>query len=392
MLTGQVSPRVVTLFEAATKDTVTTLNLCVTPATAKVDVDGVQSLPATIPDRDRRTCRHGRSARRIVASSRPLTAEVGKAVRRCPSTLERIALAREHLTVPFDVDVTIDGVKRGKTAGSPGAQSLLGHGRQRPSAGTAPRRVHARLLRPGREAAARSTSPTTSSSARSRSSQPSPISRSGRTSPARRCTSTVRRGASHRSPRPNCARAITRSSCGRRLGRYVKRVQARTGDRIAVEGTIKPALALVSIVGQPAGSPGPAPGRRARVRCVANHDALRAPGRSGRSGAPCESTACRLAGVRCQQDGPVGGTADIVQPTMKRDASTRLASTFGSQGVAAITRRGSQPRGDLAAGRRQWRPGRAGRQPRQPGLDRSRHRQARSRAGVLPPIERHCRR
>src|SRR5204862_2595657 len=38
-------------------------------------------------------------------------------------------------------------------------------------------------------------------------------------------------------------------------GRYVKRVQAHTGDKIAVAGTIRPAFALVSATGQAAGAP-----------------------------------------------------------------------------------------------------------------------------------------
>src|SRR5262245_60027736 len=54
-LTGQVSPRVVTLFEDAVKATVTTLDLTVTPATAKLTLDGVpvpvnSSIPVTVGD------------------------------------------------------------------------------------------------------------------------------------------------------------------------------------------------------------------------------------------------------------------------------------------------------------------------------------------------------
>ncbi len=41
-LTGQISPRVVAMFEEAQKTTVTTLNLTVTPPTAEVQLDGAR--------------------------------------------------------------------------------------------------------------------------------------------------------------------------------------------------------------------------------------------------------------------------------------------------------------------------------------------------------------
>src|SRR5580765_74124 len=120
-LTGQVSPRVVALFDAATRDTVTRLNLMVTPATAKIDVDGLPMAPgndipiavgAHVVTVDQPGYRR---------AQQPLTAEAGK-LSELSVTLERIASLVNISTVPFDVDVTIDGVKRGKTAGSPGAQ------------------------------------------------------------------------------------------------------------------------------------------------------------------------------------------------------------------------------------------------------------------------------
>src|SRR6185436_20287299 len=52
-LTGQVSPRVVALFEEAVKTTVTSLNLTVIPATARIQIDGTpvpasSTLPITV--------------------------------------------------------------------------------------------------------------------------------------------------------------------------------------------------------------------------------------------------------------------------------------------------------------------------------------------------------
>ena len=52
-LTGQVSPRVVALFEEAVKSSVTSVNLTVTPPTAKIAIDGnpvpaSATLPVTV--------------------------------------------------------------------------------------------------------------------------------------------------------------------------------------------------------------------------------------------------------------------------------------------------------------------------------------------------------
>ena len=55
ILTGQISPRVVTMFEEVQKETITTVKLVVTPPTAEVQIDGVAvkantTLPVVIGD------------------------------------------------------------------------------------------------------------------------------------------------------------------------------------------------------------------------------------------------------------------------------------------------------------------------------------------------------
>ena len=114
-LTGQVSPRVVALFEEAVKSTVTNLNLTVTPATAKIEIDGTpvpasSTLPITVGEH---TISADQLGYRKVQQT--VTAEAG-AVATVTLTLERVSSVLNILTTPADVDVSIDGVKRGKTA------------------------------------------------------------------------------------------------------------------------------------------------------------------------------------------------------------------------------------------------------------------------------------
>jgi hypothetical protein len=118
-LSGQVSPRVVALFEETMKDMVTNLTLSVTPATATVEIDGV---PVVAPG----TVRVGvgehvitaeqlgyRSATQTVAAAAGATAEVALA-------LERVSSVLKIVTVPADVDVKVDGKSVGKTVADGG--------------------------------------------------------------------------------------------------------------------------------------------------------------------------------------------------------------------------------------------------------------------------------
>jgi hypothetical protein len=333
-LTGQVSPRVVALFDAATRDTVTRLNLVVTPATAKIDVDGVSvapgnSIPIAVGEHVVTVDQPG-----YRRAQQPLTAEVGK-LSELSVTLERIASLVNISTVPFDVDVTIDGVKRGKTAGSAGAQasSVMVVSDLQPGTHLVEFtrdcyvRVEKRLSidKPDDFVVGPVALEPAVANLTVRANEPG----------AQVYLDGQARGIAPFTTAELCEGDHTvelRSP----VGRYVKRVQARSGDRIAVEGTVKPALALVSIVGQPAGSPD----LRLvveRVFDASQTTTLFAP--------PVEQADQALRANQLPagwlafdaNKRAVGGTADIVQPTMKRDASTRMASTFGSQGVAAIT-------------------------------------------------------
>ena len=116
-LTGQVSPRVVTLFDEVVQTQVTTLKLVVTPASAVAAIDGmpVQSgtLRVAVGDHVVTVDQRGyRPVRQTVAAAPGSVAELTVA-------LERVSAALNILTSPPDVDVTLDGVSLGKTATGP---------------------------------------------------------------------------------------------------------------------------------------------------------------------------------------------------------------------------------------------------------------------------------
>jgi tetratricopeptide (TPR) repeat protein len=117
-LTGQISPRVVTMFEDAQKATITEVKLSVSPENATVMLDGAPvpanaTMPILIGD-------HTLTATRV--GYRPGTATFSAAAG--PGTEASLVLARSSavlavVTSPADVDVIVDGVVRGKTAGGP---------------------------------------------------------------------------------------------------------------------------------------------------------------------------------------------------------------------------------------------------------------------------------
>ncbi|HKB11888.1 MAG TPA: PEGA domain-containing protein [Vicinamibacterales bacterium] len=117
-LTGQVSPKVVALFDEVMKATVTTMRLAVTPPTAEVRVDGVivpatTSMPIAIGD-------HVITARQI--GYRPVTqpaAIVSGQPAEVNITLERVSSVLAVVTSPPGVQVIIDGVSHGKTETGP---------------------------------------------------------------------------------------------------------------------------------------------------------------------------------------------------------------------------------------------------------------------------------
>jgi len=118
-------------------------------------------------------------------------------------------------------------------------------------------------------------------------------------------------------------------------GRFFKRVLARPGERIAVDAAIKPALALVSVAGQPAA------GGDLRITVERVFDALRSTTLFAPPADQAEQAlkANQLAAGWLAFDGnrrSVDPSTDVAQP-VRRDMSARLAGVFGAQGVASVT-------------------------------------------------------
>jgi hypothetical protein len=113
-LSGQVSPRVVALFEETARDFVTSLTISLTPATAKLQMDGLAlagpgTIRVAIGDHVLIAEQPGyRPATQNVTVSAGAVAEVALA-------LERVSSVVRISTAPADVDVKLDGKAIGKT-------------------------------------------------------------------------------------------------------------------------------------------------------------------------------------------------------------------------------------------------------------------------------------
>lgn len=347
-LTGQVSPRVVALFDEAVKETVTQLTLKVTPANAEVQLDGVTvsanaTLPIAVGD-------HTLSAKRIgyKPATHAFKANPDEAIE-APLALERVAAVMTIVTAPPGVEVVVDGISHGKTTPGP------------PPAEYA-------------EKAARAGVPASELSAVMVIAEV-PIG-SHRVEFRRDCyVRTERRQTvdqlddyildpvklepavatlSVNSSQPGTAilvdgqqrgvapLAITDLCEGEHAvelrsasGRYFRRVDARAGQKIDIAGTLKPAFALVSTSGQAALNMDL---RQAIERALepALSVTIFAP--------PADQVAAALKSNQLPPewlafDGnkrALGVTADIA-PAMRRDLSARLAKTFDAQGVASVT-------------------------------------------------------
>jgi len=117
-LSGQISPRVVALFDDARRATVTTARITVMPPTAEMLLDGEPIIansvvPVVVGD-------HILSARRIGYKPGTLTfTAAADLAAEASHTLERASAVVAIMTAPPETEVVIDGVSRGKTLPGP---------------------------------------------------------------------------------------------------------------------------------------------------------------------------------------------------------------------------------------------------------------------------------
>jgi len=345
-LTGQVSPRVVALFEEAVKTTVTSVNLTVTPPTAKMELDGMpvpasSTLPVTVGEH---TITADQIGYRKVQQA--FTAEAGSTVT-VTLTLERVSSVLNILTTPADVDVTIDGVKRGKTAAGPPPPTFA---EAIARAKVTPAQVSAVMVIPDVSAGSHVIEFTRDCYVKAETRVPidKPDDYTVGPIPLEHAVAslTVRasdpraqvvidgqtRGAAPFSTTELCEGEHT-VELRAQSGRFFKRVQARTGDKLTIDGQLKPAFAVLSATGQPPG------GTDLRIAVERLFD----PSSAVTLFAPQADQVDQA--LRASQvpptwlafdanKRPLGGAPELVQ---RGEAGTKLATTFGAQGVAAVS-------------------------------------------------------
>lgn len=346
-LPGQISPRVVAIFDEAKKSTVTMATLNVKPANAEVMLDGIPvtanaTIPVLVGD-------HTLTARRLgYRAGTAAFAAAPEATTEATLTLARESAVLALVTSPADVDVLIDGVVRGKTA-----------------AGPPPNDYAERAARAGVPMAQLSAVMTISELGVG----------SHRLEFRRGCFVSVERRLDIAQLEdmvvdpikmvPAVAPVVVRSSqpgarvlidnedkgtapvtaelcAGEHMvelrgatGRMSRRIDARTGQRLEVTGDLKPAFALVS-----AGAQG-ALGADLRVVVERALEPVKsvlvfAP--------PADRVEQALRAAQLPNDWlafdanrrPLGSSGDISAP-MRRDLSLRFSQSFDSQGVASVS-------------------------------------------------------
>jgi hypothetical protein len=347
-LMGQVSPRVVALFEEAVKATVTTVNLTVAPGTAKITLDGMpvpssSTLPVTVGE-------HTLTAEQIGyrKAQQAFTAEAGVAAT-VALTLERVSSVLNILTSPADIDVSIDGVKRGKTVAGPPPP---GYNDAIAKAKLAPTQVSAVMVIADVVAGAHVVEFTRDCYVKQETRVPvdkpddytvGPISLEHAVASltvkandprAQMVLDGQARGAAPFTTDDLCEgeHTVELRSQG---GRFFKRIQARTGDKLNIDGMLKPAFAVLSAFGQQPGS--------ADLRIAVER--LFDPSNAVTLFAPPNDQVDQALRANQLQPGwlafdankrAMGTSTDLVQ-SMRRDLGLKLATTFGSQGVAGIS-------------------------------------------------------
>jgi PEGA domain-containing protein/PDZ domain-containing protein len=346
-LSGQISPRVVAMFEDAQKTTVTTLNLTVTPPTAEVQLDGLAvkttgTFPIVVGE-------HTVTAKQLgyKPGSATFTAAVG-AGSQATLELARSSAVVAVVTSPPDVEVFIDGVSKGKTAAGPAPADYaaaaqragvslaalsaplvtadIGVGQHRVEFKRscyvqAERRVDVSDLKDFVLDPVKLTSAIATVVA----SSPQP-------------GSTVFVDGQDKGPAPFSAELCEGEhivELRSQTGRYSRKVDVKPGQKIDVTGQLRPAFALVS-----ASTQGPL-----NVDLRAAVERALDPVRSVYVFAPpTDRVSDTLKASQLPPDWlsfdinkrPLGVSGDITAP-MRRDLSAKIAKTFDAQGIASVT-------------------------------------------------------
>lgn len=346
-LTGQVSPRVVGIFDEVRKNTVTSAKLTVSPGNAEVMLDGQRvagnvTIPVLVGDHTLTATRVGyRAGTQTFSAASDAVADV-------TLTLPRESAVVTLVTSPADVDIFIDGVARGKTAAGPPTNDYADRAARAgiPMAQLSAVFTVADLAVGAHRVEFRKgcfvTLERTLNISRLDDIPFEPVKLAAAVatvvSRATQSGATVYIDGQDKGPAP-----VTAELCeGEHTvelrspnGRYTRRVDARAGQRVEVTGELRPAFALVS-----AGAQG-ALGADLRVLVEKALEPVRsvlvfAP--------PLETVTRTLQASQLPQDWlsfdankrPLGTSAEITAP-MRRELSGRIAKAFDAQGVASVS-------------------------------------------------------
>jgi hypothetical protein len=345
-LTGQISPRVVALFEEAQKATVTRVTLNVTPDSATVLLDGTSvaatgTIPVLIGEHTLTATRTGYAPGSLTFTAAAETAA------EATLALTRSSAVLSIVTAPADVEVFIDGTSRGKTsAGPPPAEfaeratragiapNLLSGVLQVTDLAAGSHRIEFRrgcyvqaerrqeiaqlddyVLDPVRlePAVAALTVNATQTGV--------PVFVDGESRGRTPFSTEVCEGehtVELRSP----------------AGRFLRRVDARPGQKLDVSGALRPAFALVSSTQTTLN----ADLRGAMERALAPLQTIMVfapPAADLDTALKAEKLPPDWLGYDANRR-PVGVTAEVTA-SMRRDLSTKLAKAFDAQGIASVT-------------------------------------------------------
>jgi antitoxin (DNA-binding transcriptional repressor) of toxin-antitoxin stability system len=345
-LGGQVSPRVVALFDETRKATVTTLKLAVTPANATVLLDGTRvaatgDVSVLVGPHTITASRSGYKTDSLTFTAAPETTA------QATLDLARTSAVIAIVTAPADVEVFVDGVSRGKTAAGPPPSEFSARAA---AAGIAQTDLSGVLmltdLPTGAHRLEFKRACYTQAERRQEISQlddyvldPVKLAPAMATLVAQ-------------APQPDATVFVDGESRGRApytaelcegahtvelrasTGRYLRRVDAKAGQRLEVTGALRPAFALV-----------------ASTQTSLNADLRGAIERAFEPlrsvlvfAPPADALDAALKAEKLPPDWlgydgnrrPFGVSAEVTT-AMRRDLSQRLARTFDAQGIASVT-------------------------------------------------------
>ena len=348
-LTGQVSPRVVALFDEVMKLTVTQMRLAVTPPTAEVRVDGVIApatavMPISVGD-------HIISAKQAGyrAVMQPTTVIVGQ-IAEVTIALERVSSVLAVVTAPAGVQVIIDGVSHGKTdAGPPPSDYAEKAAKSGVPASELSQVMLVAEMQPGSHLVEFKADCYVGTQRRLTVDKPDdytldPVKLEKAIASVNIKTNQPGASVLLDGQPKGAAPMVLGDVCeGDHLielrsttGRFFRQMTARTGDKLDMDATLKPAFALVSSSGQATGLNADVRVTVARALEASQSVTIYAPPADELDKAlkSQQLTPAWLAFDASKR--PIGQSADL-GGTTRRDLTAKVAKLFDAQGVASVT-------------------------------------------------------